>query len=61
MQSHPDVLYQVALDRQRQVTREAERDRLARPAWPPAWRDPAIWSAILAPIIAIGCGSMVLR
>jgi hypothetical protein len=51
MQPNPDVLHQVALQHQRQLVQDAERAHLAHLAWPPAWRDPAIWSAILGPII----------
>jgi len=55
MQHSPPALYEAARAHQEALLRQAERDHLARLARPQQpWRDPAIWSAVLGPIIGFG-------
>jgi hypothetical protein len=53
MQPHPDVLYQVALESRRRAVRQAAQQRHTKLVAPRPWLDPAMWSAILGPIIGL--------
>jgi hypothetical protein len=46
------MLYDVVLERQREITRQMEHERLVRSVGPQPWRDAASWSAVLGPIVA---------
>lgn len=54
MQPHPNALYDAALDHQREAQRQAELGRLAHLAAPSRpWLDPAVWGAVLGPIVGL--------
>jgi hypothetical protein len=51
MQYDAQTLYQVARERQNDLAREVQRDRGTHLVWPRPWRDPAVWSLVLGPIV----------
>jgi hypothetical protein len=55
MQPNANTLYDAALEHQRDLLRQAEEERLARLAAPPSrpWLDPAVWTAIIGPIVGL--------
>jgi hypothetical protein len=54
MQPSGMMLYDAAVAQQRELEAQRERARMVREAWPPKHRDPAIWSAVVGPIVGVG-------
>lgn len=54
MQNNPDLLYKAVVERHHEFDQDATRERLSASPWPKPWRDPAVWAAIIGPIIGIG-------
>ena len=54
MQTHPDLLCDAARESQARALRQVELDRRTTFVAPRPWRDPAVWCAIVGPIIGLG-------